>query len=666
MILKAENLFFDYKTEHQTVRVLNNVSFTVNRGDFVAIEGPSGSGKSTLFYLLGCLLKPTSGRIFLNDLDVTQLGEDELSAIRNRTIGFVFQQFYLLARATVTENIVLPASYPCERKRVTEEQRARAQELARTVGLEHRIDNHPNQLSGGEQQRVAVARALMNDADLILADEPTGNLDTKNAENIMGLLEELNRRGKTIILITHSPEIAARCRTRLKIRDGVLEVTTSSRPVADTQGAERAAPLPLSWPRLIRGVLPVALENLNRNRRRAFLTLIGVTVGIAAVLAMITVSQFIKDRIIESYKDLGINRVVVRGHHNWHAKAVDLTGPPFMSFDNEMDVKTIPRIFPQVELISPVLTDWGSTITYGGQSSDNDVAVFGVEAPYLTIVNRELESGRPITPYHIDQGSPVCVIGTDIVRRLFSDRSPLGEILFVASDKDPYPCQVIGVMKAMSSNNDWRKPNSELLLPMTYFQAKHDYWRNRITTVSMQLRAGSDLERTGKGIRKFFNQKYGASGEFHVNNDAILFAQMRKFLGLFTIMLSCIALITLGVGGMGINNMMLVSLSERLKEIGLRKALGATHRSIRIQFLLESVFLCAIAGLLGILIGFALYQSIIWLAAQFITKLTFAWVFDPLAFSVAVVSILVVGLASGMIPALKAERLQVIEALRNE
>jgi putative ABC transport system permease protein len=259
------------------------------------------------------------------------------------------------------------------------------------------------------------------------------------------------------------------------------------------------------------------------------------------------------------------------------------------------------------------------------------------------------------------------LIGSEIVERLFKNVEPVGQIIFVTrGDNLAYPCRVQGVLRPQSSNKEWRKPNLEIHLPYTYFQQVNSDWNNEMHDFIAQLYPGTDIERTGLGIRRYFEQKYGKSGNFRVDNDSLLLAQMKKFLGLFAVMLSAIALITLGVGGMGINNMMLVSISERFKEIGLRKAVGATDRSIRIQFLFESVFLSTIAGMMGVALGFSGYEMIIFVASKFVSKLNFEWVMEPVALVLSLVSILVVGLASGIVPAVKAERLQVIEALRSE
>lgn len=219
ILINLSKITKDYITEDITTNVLKGISLVVNKGDFIAITGRSGSGKSTLMNILGVLDTPTSGDYILNGIDVSKMEEDELAFIRNKEIGFVFQSFNLLSRANALENVILPSIYaglkPAERNN-------RAMKILKDLGLEDRMYNKPNQLSGGQQQRVAIARALMNNPELILADEPTGNLDTKSGQDVMNILKELNKEGKTIVLITHEVDIAKHARKIVHIEDGKL------------------------------------------------------------------------------------------------------------------------------------------------------------------------------------------------------------------------------------------------------------------------------------------------------------------------------------------------------------------------------------------------------------------------------------------------------------
>jgi len=668
-LLRAENLTFSYQAAAPAA-TLRGVSLQVRKGEFVAIQGRSGSGKSTLFYLLGGLLRPEGGKIWLADRELTQLSNDELALVRNRHIGFVFQQFHLLPRATVLENILLPTLYPCEVARVDTGREAKARALAEKLGIADRLSHHPNQLSGGEQQRVAIARALMSDAELILADEPTGNLDTANSTIIIDLLIELCAHGKTVVLITHDPEVARRASRVVRMQDGVLveeeKVSSRAESAKSARNPLRLLPSPAAYARLVRAVAPLALDNLRRNKMRAALTMSGVTIGIAALFSMITFGKFAKDQILKGYEELGVNTVMLQGHSNYRRKASDKVDVLFQSFDFDKDLMSLTRLFPDVRLLSPLLMAWGTTANFGGNSVEKEVNVWGVGSEYNGILNRPVAYGRAFTPHHVAARSPVCLIGSELSTRLFRKTDPLGQILFINRDEQAYPCQVIGVLRDQTSANEWRKPNLEVILPFTYFRAVNGWWESQIHRFVVQLHAGKDVEGVGKGIKAYFEQKYGRSGEFRIDANSLLIGQMRKFIGLFTILLSIVALITLAVGGVGINNMMLVSIAERFKEIGLRKALGATDRTVRTQFLLESTFLSLIAGVAGIVLGFVAYELIIYIASHFVSSLAFRWILDPTALFVSTIAMLAVGIASGFTPALKAERLQVIEALRSE
>ncbi|MDM1396154.1 ABC transporter ATP-binding protein [Myroides odoratimimus] len=219
-IIQIKDIKRDFKLGSETVYVLKGVNLEIAKGDYVALMGPSGSGKSTLMNILGCLDTPTSGSYYLDGKDVSALKDDQLAEIRNKHIGFVFQTFNLLPRTTALDNVALPMVYAGNSKA---ERNARAKEVLDQVGLSDRIDHHPNQLSGGQRQRVAVARALVNKPAIILADEPTGNLDTKTSVEIMSLFDEIHANGNTVILVTHEEDIAAHAHRIIRLRDGVIE-----------------------------------------------------------------------------------------------------------------------------------------------------------------------------------------------------------------------------------------------------------------------------------------------------------------------------------------------------------------------------------------------------------------------------------------------------------
>ena len=673
-IVEIRGLDFNYHNGKVNIPVFKSFNMAIRAGEFVAIKGPSGSGKSTLLYLITGLLKFSRGTIFLDGKNISRLKDLDLSVLRNVRVGFIFQQFHLLAKSTVLDNILLPTLYPIEEKKAKGNRREAAEKLALELGIGDRLSHWPNQLSGGQQQRVAIARALINDPEIILADEPTGNLDSKSTEQMMNILKGLHAKGKTIVLITHDDEVARAASRILTFKDGKIigeeggdkrqgNFRDHQPPLASGQMTIRKTNWLAQGPKLF----PVSLANIFRNKVRSLLTMLGIVVGVAAVCSMITLGTFTKDKILDSYASLGVNTFLFRGWPNWNLKATDLFSIKFQSFNWEKELLPLRDIFPDIQLISPSMTSWNSTVTFAGQAIDREPKVVGISEDGLHLLGRELIAGRNFSSYHIERKDFVCIIGFDIGKRLFSNMSPLGQIIHISQDESSFACQVIGVLATKTSNKDLERPNLQVYIPFSLFQVVSDsWWQAQIRSAIIQVRPGSDLEKVGKAIQGLFEQKYGKSGRFQVNSDSILIAQMEKFLNLFLILLVAIALVSLVVGGMGIANMMLVTVSERFKEIGIRKSLGATNLSIRNQFLLESVFLCSIAGVMGVVLGIVVYQGAIYGASQLIPKLQFQWVLNPIAIGLSLLSIVAVGVLSGLVPAIKAEKLQVVDALRSE
>jgi putative ABC transport system permease protein len=312
-----------------------------------------------------------------------------------------------------------------------------------------------------------------------------------------------------------------------------------------------------------------------------------------------------------------------------------------------------------------VYANWQNTVTAGGHSVSDNVRLRGVNHEFLAITNAHLASGRMLTPYHIAARARVCLVGSELAVQLFQGKAALGEMVTVAVEEQrSFPCTIIGVMKPQHTREEWAQPNMQILVPYTLFQATASYWSSRLSQFSVQVQA--DVESAAKKLKAYFDQRYGNAGRFSIDTEGTLVAQTKRFLNIFAALIAAIAFLSLLVGGIGIHNMMLVSVTERIKEIGLRKALGATSRSIKIQVLMESLVLCTVAGVIGIGAGFAVTELMIYAATKFVSGLAFEWVIDPWALAVSVGSIICVGLFSGMVPALRAEKLQVIEALRAE
>jgi macrolide transport system ATP-binding/permease protein len=667
-LIEVKDLRFSYRPGEE---VLKGISFAIYPGDFVAVTGPSGSGKSTLFYLLGCLLDRFEGDVILKGESIRGLGPESKAWLRNREIGFVFQQFYLMPRATVLENILLPAQFPFDDSRPTPLDRARALEIAEKLGIVELLQRNPQELSGGQQQRVAIARALLRKAELILADEPTGNLDSKSSESVLELLHQLNREGHAVVIVTHSSEISDQCTRVIRVRDGILESDTrkSPRTISKTKHFEIKGGSfgGLGFGAFLKS-MPIAWGNIKRSRTKAALTMLGVSLGVAAVLSTMSLGAFAKDKILEGYEAMGVNTLRFTGYPNWRRSSKDFAPSTFREFTWDGDLVPLMKVFPQVEIASPIFNMYEPTVSFGGVSFTEKTMALGVNEQYFPITGQRTEIGRTLSVFDIAQGAPVCVIGQEIRSRLFSGFDPRGRVLSVGQESSSsMPCKIIGVLEKQPSSSGGYQPDSHVLMPYTYFsKAATMPFQRQMMEFLMKVASGHDPSELGPGIEGYFLSRYGSTGVFAASSDAKLISQMKLFLNVFSGLLSAVAVIALLVGGVGINNMMLASLSERLKELGLRKAMGATPRQLRFLMLGESVMLCTAAGAVGLVGGFAAYQGLILAATKLIPSLEYQWVFEPLAFVLSFAAIFITGLLSGLVPALRAERLDVMEALRQD
>jgi macrolide transport system ATP-binding/permease protein len=672
--IKANNISFSYKSKGVNVPVLRGLSLEVKKGEMVAIKGPSGSGKSTLLYVLGGLLKQDAGTVEIQGTRIDRLTPLKLAKLRNDNLGFVFQQYHLLPRSTVLDNVLLPYNYPSECSSKKFDQHKKADELLKYLGLEDHYHHRPNQLSGGQQQRVAIGRALATGAEIILADEPTGNLDSKTTEQILDLFDNLNREGRTIVMITHEEQVANRCSRVLHFQDGQI-IKEESRSQASEEQIEKSSSSEgpdstrkkITLPKQMLKLLPLAFTNLLYHKARSLLTMLGIIVGVAAVCATVTLGNFTKEKIIDSYTTMGVNTMRFRGYPNWAYKATDQNPLSFQHFNWNKDILPLRGIFPMIKRISPVLRHWDATVTFGGRSLEKEGTLYGINEEGLELLGTEFVAGKTFNQFQVDQRTPVCVIGFEIAKKLFLTESPIGSVIHIILRDSSFACTVLGVLKHKPSNREWIENDKHVYIPHTYFSSVAEHqWARQIHQVAIELTQGSDLVKVGNGIKALFKSKYGTSGRFWIGHDQVMLTQMKKFLNLFTILLICIALISLIVGGIGITNMMLVSVSERYREIGIRKVVGATSRSIRFQFLLESLLLCTLAGIIGILSGVITYQAAIYAASVLIKKLEFEFILNWGAILLSIIAIFIVGIASGLVPAIKAEKLQVIEALRSD
>lgn len=632
------------------VKALDGVNVTIEAGEFVAIMGPSGSGKSTLMHILGLLDVPDAGSYRLLNQEVSHLSEDELAALRSRSIGFVFQQFNLLARRSALENVALPLIYS-----QYDPPAGHVEKLLKDVGLDTRMDHKPNELSGGQQQRVAIARALVNDPLIIFADEPTGNLDSTSEEEIMRLLRELNEKGITVVMVTHEPEIAQCAKRIIRMRDG--KVQSDERLAALSQGKENARTPAASenqirFFREVREHFSQAFSSLLANKVRSMLSMLGILIGVGAVIAMLALGSGAKQSVETQLASLGSNLLVLRPGAG-RSQGVSL-GAGSVSRLTLEDANEIKNSLTSVARVSPSVSGRGQA-TYLDKNWNTQIT--GVTSDYASMRASQPKQGRFFDDDENQKRSRVAVIGKTVVRELFGSQDPVGE--FIKINKVPF--QVIGVLPEKGANT-WRDQDDVIVIPLNTAMRRllgKDY----VDSIDIEAADASQLEVAQDEVLDLVEKRRrmttSQQGSFEVRNMAEVQAALSETSKTLSWLLASIATISLIVGGIGIMNIMLVSVTERTREIGLRKAIGAKRRDILMQFLIEAMVVSVVGGLLGITLG--------WSATFLMSKLAgWAAFISMQAVVLAFFFSAGIGVVFGLWPAKKASLLNPIEALRYE
>lgn len=625
-----------------TVKALEDVSLEIYPGEFVAIMGQSGSGKSTLMNIIGMLDTATSGLYEVSGKDVSNLSPDDLAALRRNTFGFIFQRYNLLSTANAEENVEVPALYAgmdgWKRKE-------RARKLLTELGLGERLDHRPNELSGGQQQRVAVARALMNDPPVILADEPTGALDRKSSEEVMALLRELNRRGRTVIVITHEEEVASYARRQIRLEDGMVvgddgpEIAESaSRPAGDS--VHGAANLAVETMESVK----MALRSLRVNKFRTSLTLLGIIIGVAAVITMLAIGEGSKRDVLESISSLGTNILYVRpGGAGIRASGDIATLVP-------ADAKAIGERLDNIVTVVPSRSS-RKTLRFG--NIDYATTVEGVGAGFPLARDWAVKEGTFFTEADVNSYSAVIVVGTTVVETLFPHgEDPVGKFILVGN----IPFEIIGVMESKGAAPWGSDQDDTVWVPYTTGLVRI-FGSNYLTGITIKVEDVSQIEETETGISELLLARH-RTDDFSVRNTASFLAMATETQNTLTILLGAVAAISLLVGGIGVMNIMLVSVVERTREIGIRMATGARRRDILLQFNTEASVVCTIGGIVGVILGYTtgIILSFVGVNIAFTPGPT------VLAFACAVGT----GLLFGYLPARKAAHLDPVVALSSE
>lgn len=662
-VIRIANVTKYFQAGDDLFKALDNVSVDIAAGDFVAIVGPSGSGKSTLMNIIGLLDLPSEGRVEINGVSAQTLDDEALSRLRSESIGFVFQQFNLLPRTSASENIGLPMVYSNFGYDQT-----RILKLLQAVALEDRADHTPAKLSGGQQQRVAIARALINNPLIVLADEPTGNLDSQSEKDILDILVNLNRTGVTVIVVTHEQEVTQVAKRVIRMRDGRiisderqqqrflqgmksgdvadiahLQTIESSDQAAETRRARAF--------RKLNSYIREAFRAITSNKVRSLLSVLGITIGVAAVIAMLGLGEGARRTMQKELAGLGSNLLVVWPGNMYPGSAGQ--GPPVRLFMD--DVGAIKSDIAHIENIAPRVSG-KSALQFSERSWSSNV--IGTTPGYATLRAAQPDVGRFFTDEENISRSRVAVIGRTVARNLFGDQDPIGSEIKL----NRVYFQVVGILPSKGSNG-WQDQDDVVLIPIQTAM-KRVFGNDFVNMIDVQVSKTEMMPTVEREIKDLIIRRKKISPEnrdeaITVRNMSDLQAAISSTNTIMSMLLSIIASISLLVGGIGVMNIMLVSVTERTREIGLRKALGATGSDIKRQFLIEAASLAIIGGAMGVTLG--------WVVAKVAAAFT-SWPFEVSVPVVLVVTGIttMIGVVFGFWPASKASKLLPIAALKYE
>lgn len=629
------------------VEVLHGIDLTIHAGEFVALIGASGSGKSTLMHILGCLDRPTAGTYRFAGRDIADFGADELAWLRREAFGFVFQGYHLIRTLDASHNVQVPAVYAGAS---VEERSARANALLTRLGLGERAGHRPSQLSGGQQQRVSIARALMNGGHVILADEPTGALDSKSGVEVMALLRELAEAGHTVILITHDPQVAAQARRVVRISDGgIVEDTVggdsdaiSGPPSLDpahfmdhlAQGVASGA----SWLADIREALGSAWRTLWVSRFRTLLTLLGIVIGVASVIVLMAVGQGANESLME--------KLAAFGNANRIAIAPGNDGRGLRGVLSEADARLI-REIPNVTHVTPVLP--GQALLRAGEI-DVSLSVLAFTGEAIAIFNWErMAEGIFLNAQHERELATVIVLGSMAREKLFGTGEALGRYVLVNN----IPFQVIGVL---APTRDGPETDNAVMVPFAT-GSRRVFGTPYPSRIQLRIEDIGRMRETIADIAQALEAAHRVK-DFNIYDQSARVQAQQDAARQQSLMMALIAGISLVVGGIGVMNIMLMAVKERTREIGIRMATGARQRDIQRQFLTEAVMVSLVGGVAGVVIGLAIGAALI----VWEVPVIFSVRAMLLAFGCAVAT----GLIFGFMPARQASRLDPVMALAGE
>ncbi|MFQ2124601.1 MacB family efflux pump subunit [Aeromonas jandaei] len=633
-----------YQSGEQEVTVLHPLDLVIEAGEMIAIVGASGSGKSTLMNLLGCLDRPSGGQYLFRGEDTATLDALALARLRCHHFGFIFQRYHLLPHLDATANVEIPAIYAGTSRH---DRQARARQLLGRLGLAERSHHTPGQLSGGQQQRVSIARALANGGEVILADEPTGALDSQSGKEVMAILKELHQQGHTIILVTHDMEVASHADRIITLKDGRVQ-EDSGRKVAANQPVLNVPPAAgegasYDWDRY-REAGRMAVHAMLAHRMRTFLTMLGIIIGIAAVVSVVALGQGARTKVIDQINAMGTNTIEIFPGKGW--------GDEKMASIQTLNKGDLDALLGQPYLAgaSPEIASPGQ-LRYRNKTSSGSVT--GVSNDYFKVKGMTLVSGRLLEWQDIQQRAAVAVVDKKSIGSLLGKDDPVGKVVMVGT----LPVRIIGVVSqetgfgpSSQSVNVWL-PYSAV---MSRLISQHHF-----SQLTIRVKDGIQPALAEQAVIELLTKRHGVKDFFTFSSDSII-KSVEKTTATMTLMVSAIALISLIVGGVGVMNIMLVSVVERTREIGIRMAVGARQSDILQQFLIEAVMVSLLGGICGV--GLSLGIGMLFSLLVDSIKMQFSLFSILMAFGCSSL----IGILFGYLPARNAARLDPVVALARE